>query len=81
MTTATLTSKGQVTIPLKVRDAVGLAAGDRIEFVREERGHYLIIPESQSIKSLKGCVPRPEQPVSLADMHAAIVAGARHDRH
>jgi AbrB family looped-hinge helix DNA binding protein len=33
MTTATLTSKGQITIPAEVREALGVAAGDRIEFV------------------------------------------------
>ncbi|MCI4605520.1 AbrB/MazE/SpoVT family DNA-binding domain-containing protein, partial [Pseudomonas fluorescens] len=33
MATATLTSKGQITIPVQVRTALGLETGDRVEFV------------------------------------------------
>lgn len=33
MTTATPTSKGQITIPVEVRKALGVDAGDRVEFV------------------------------------------------
>ncbi|MCW5712337.1 AbrB/MazE/SpoVT family DNA-binding domain-containing protein [Shinella sumterensis] len=76
MPTATITSKGQITIPMKVRSDMGLAAGDRVEFVRMEDGHYAVVPASHSIKALKGIVPRPVRPVSLEDMQAAIAAGA-----
>jgi len=76
MSTATLTSKGQITIPLPVRQAAGLTTGDRIEFVRDVKGHYTLVPASYSIKSLKGIVPKPEKTVSLEDMEAAIAAGA-----
>ena len=38
MTTSTMTTKGQVTIPLDVRQRLGLDAGDRIEFVEIEDG-------------------------------------------
>jgi len=81
MSTATITSKGQVTIPAAVRYATGLTAGDRIAFVRESGGHYAIIPAAHSIKSLKGIVPRPDQPVSLEDIQAAIAAEPPHDWH
>lgn len=76
MTTATITSKGQITIPMKVRSDMGLAAGDRVEFVRMQDGHYAVVPASHSIRSLKGIVPRPDKPVSLDDMQDAIAAGA-----
>ena len=35
MADATITSKGQVTIPKPVRDRLGLKAGDQVEFVEE----------------------------------------------
>ncbi|MGP2492601.1 AbrB/MazE/SpoVT family DNA-binding domain-containing protein [Mesorhizobium sp. PUT5] len=76
MPTATITSKGQITIPQQVRSDMGLTTGDRVDFIRMEDGHYAVVPASYSIKSLKGIVPRPAKPVSLDDMQAAIVAGA-----
>lgn len=79
MAAATVTSKGQITIPRKVRIDMGLAPGDRVDFVRMEDGHYAVVPASHSIRSLKGIVPSPERPVGLEDMQAAIEAGARRD--
>lgn len=76
MPTATITSKGQITIPQQVRSDMGLTTGDRVDFIRMEDGHYAVVPASYSIKSLKGIVPRPAKPVSLDDMQAAIAAGA-----
>jgi len=77
MATATLTSKGQVTIPREVRMTLGVGAGDRLDFVRLEDGNYAIVPASHSIRSLKGVLPRPAKPVTLEDMQAAIEEGAR----
>jgi AbrB family looped-hinge helix DNA binding protein len=76
MATATITSKGQITIPAQVRIDMGLTAGDRVDFIRMEDGHYAVVPASHSIRSLKGIVPHPRKPVSLGDMQEAIAAGA-----
>ena len=35
---AKLTSKGQVTVPREIRRRLGVRAGDRIEFVEDEKG-------------------------------------------
>jgi antitoxin PrlF len=73
MTSATLTSKGQVTIPVSVRDALGLATGDKIEFVRNDAtGSFEVVPANQSVRMLKGMIARPGRAVSVEDMHAAI---------
>jgi antitoxin PrlF len=74
--TATVTSKGQVTIPRQVRNDMGVTPGDRIDFVRMEDGNYAIMPAFHSMKSLKGIIRRPKKPVSLEDMQAGIEAGA-----
>lgn len=76
MTTATLTSKGQLTLPKDVRTALGVGPGDRVEFVRMEDGNFAVLPATHSVKSLKGIIPRPRKPVSLEDMDKAIAGGA-----
>jgi antitoxin PrlF len=77
MATATITSKGQVTLPREVRARLGVSAGDRLDFIRLEDGAYAIVPAAHSIRSLKGLIPRREPPVTLEDMEAAIEAGAK----
>ena len=72
MSTATLTSKGQVTIPSKVRVSMGLDAGDRIEFIEMDDGTFTIMAATHSVKDLKGMIRKPAKPVSIEDMNAAI---------
>ena len=50
MSTATITSKGQITIPVRVRAALGVDSGDRIEFVELEKREF-----SQSFQPLARC--------------------------
>ena len=73
MTTATLTTKGQVTKPADVRQRLGLESGDRIEFVQMDGG-YAIKPAIDDVRSLKGLLRKPAKPVSIDDMNAAIRA-------
>ena len=77
MATATISSKGQVTLPREVRATLGVSAGDRLDFIRLEDGTYAIVPASYSVRALKGLLPRREKAVSLEQMDAAIEAGAR----
>ncbi|WP_022953031.1 AbrB/MazE/SpoVT family DNA-binding domain-containing protein [Leucothrix mucor] len=69
---ATLTSKGQVTIPKQARDALNLDAGDRVEFIIDDDGRLFILPVTRSVKTLKGMLPKPTFPVSLEAMDEAI---------
>lgn len=78
MTSATVTSKGQVTIPADVRARLGLRPGSRLAFVATADG-YEIHPQTASIKDLKGAVPRPTQPVSIEEMNEAIAVAAAAD--
>ena len=72
---ATLTSKGQITLPKALRDALQLATGDRIAFVVDDEGVVRLIPKRQSIRQLKGTLAPPAVPVSLDDMDRAIRSG------
>jgi AbrB family looped-hinge helix DNA binding protein len=69
---ATLTSKGQITIPKPMRDALHLRTGDRVEFVLEADGTVRLLPVTSSVTALKGMLPKPGEPVSLAAMERAI---------
>ena len=78
MSTATVTSKGQITIPAVVRAALGLDAGSRIEFVETEKGKYAIVPATSPVLALKGLLRQPDKPVSIESMNQAIsVQGAK----
>ena len=74
MATATLTSKGQITIPIQVRAALGLETGDRVEFVEMENGQFSMIAASKTVHDLKGLIRKPARPVSIEDMNSAIAA-------
>jgi AbrB family looped-hinge helix DNA binding protein len=73
MTAATITSKGRVTIPVDVREQLGLKSGDRIEFsFNEKTGRYEVYPVTRSLASLKGIVKKSANPVSIEDMNRAV---------
>ena len=82
MTTATMTSKGQITIPAEVRQRMGLGTGDRIEFVETDGGGFAIRPAIDDVRSLKGLLRKPARRVSVEDMNAAVRQRvvARHGR-
>ena len=69
MSTAVVTSNGQITIPKSVRDGLGVEKGDRVEFIEFERGVYTVVAVSRDIRDLKGMIPKPAKPVSIEDMN------------
>jgi antitoxin PrlF len=81
MATATVTSKGQITIPIQVRNALGVDAGDRIEFVEVGKGEFSIVAATRSVKELNGLFKgRRRKPVSIEEMNAAIAKRASRSR-
>ena len=72
MATATLTSKGQITIPVEVRQALGVDTGDRVEFVEVAPGRYEFIAATKSVTALKGMFGILRKSVSIEEMNAAI---------
>jgi antitoxin PrlF len=81
LATATMTSKGQITIPKPVRDALGLDSGDRIEFVEAEKGQFAIVAATHSVQELKGLFQgRRSKAVSIEEMNAAIAKRASGSR-
>ena len=77
MASATVTSKGQITIPIRVREALGLDAGDRVEFIEIDKGKFVIVAATRSIRELEGRFhDKRRKPVSIEEMNAAIARRA-----
>ncbi len=74
MTTATVTSKGQITIPSNVRQSLHVDAGDRVEFVELEPGQFLFMVANRSVTELKGMFGKASKSVSIEDMNQAIAS-------
>ena len=74
MSTATLTTKGQITIPAAVRASLGLEAGSRVEFVEAANGQYLIVAATQPVQALKGLLRKPDATVTIAQMNQIIAS-------
>lgn len=72
MTTATLTSKGQITIPAEVRRLLNVQTGDRVEFVQIEPGRFEIVAATRSVRDLKGLFGKPGRTVSIEEMNRTI---------
>lgn len=72
MSTATLTSKGQVTIPADVRRSLNVQTGDRLEFVQVESGRFEIVAATRSVRELKGMFGKPARAVSIEEMNQTI---------
>ena len=72
MPTATVTTKGQLTIPKKVREALGIKPGTRVDFYQGEKGEYIFRPRKGSIWDLRGCVPKLDHVVTIEEMNEGI---------
>ena len=68
-TAATLTSKGQTTIPKEIRDSLGMKPGDRITFTLMPDGTVTMRVKGKSIMELAGLLHKKgRKPVSVARM-------------
>ena len=77
MPTATMTSKGQVTIPQPVRRALRLEAGVQVDFTPNEDGSYSIRAATHPVSDLFDFFgPYDSDPVSIEEMNAAMMDAA-----
>ena len=76
MSIATMTSKGQVTVPRDVREDMGLEPGSKLMFVKVRDGFYRVIPRTGKISDLAGILYDPARPtMSIEEMNEAIAEG------
>jgi antitoxin PrlF len=79
MAVATLTSKGQLTLPIELRNKMNLQAGSKVEFVEVSEGEWRIQAQLGNIKSLRGILDYNGPTVSLDELDTAIALGAAQD--
>jgi antitoxin PrlF len=76
MPVATLTSKGQITLPLAVRAALGLSAGQKVDFV-PDGDSFRVVALRTEVSTLRGrFAGRVKKPVTITQMDAAIARAA-----
>jgi AbrB family looped-hinge helix DNA binding protein len=66
--TATLTSKGRITLPRVVRETLGVSAGDRVEFVELAEGQFAVVPAVDDVRALEEIVAKPRQALSIEEV-------------
>lgn len=65
MQTTTITQKGQLTIPKKLREKFGIKTRDKL-FIKDAKGHIKIFP-TQDILSMAGKLkPKKKKPILQA---------------
>ncbi|QEE44769.1 AbrB/MazE/SpoVT family DNA-binding domain-containing protein [Rhizobium sp. WL3] len=75
----TMTSKGQITIPSEVRDALKLEPGTRF-YVAARNGQVVAIPKNKNLMDLAGVVKLPPGvSLSLEDMQESVADAAAED--
>lgn len=76
MSTDTLSSKGQLTIPRQLSDALGLAAVARLQASIDRHGRLVLVPSKYEPEVLFLHRPRVNRVMSVEDMDRAIAAAA-----
>ena len=72
MPSATLTSKGQITLPKEIRDSLELEPGDRVAFRLRTDGVVELVPETVDLMSLRGVFKPRVRGVTVEAMNGAI---------
>lgn len=73
---STMTSKGQITVPAKVRRDLGLVPGARVDFVRVDEDTYAMHVVRQPLSTLAGMLHQPGRRLTVEEMNEAIAEGA-----
>ena len=76
MPTATVTSKGQITIPAETRARLRLVAGSKVDFVQNVAGETVLRTKTGDIRALKGIIKYHGPPVSIEEMNKGIEEAA-----
>jgi AbrB family looped-hinge helix DNA binding protein len=74
MATSSVTSKGQITLPISVRKKLRLNSGDLVEFVEGEDGEFTVKAKKGDLMEFYGFIKRTGKPLTIEEMDDAIAA-------
>ena len=78
MPAATLTSKGQLTLPKKIREHLKVTTGDAVDFIIGADGGVRVRAGDVDVRQLQGFLHKPgRRPVTLEQMDEAIALARR----
>jgi AbrB family looped-hinge helix DNA binding protein len=80
---ATLTSKGQITLPKEIRDALELDAGAKLDFSIQPDGTLTVRPLKRSVSAIVGLLRQPAgKAATVEEMNRAVEShlAGKHDR-
>ena len=69
---ATVTEKGQITIPREIRDRLRLHAGHKVRFSVENPNRAVMVPVGSRLSDLAGILGKPKRSATLEEMDEAI---------
>lgn len=76
MSVATMTSKGQITVPKDVREDLKLESGSKVMFVKLLNGQYRLVPRTGSVEDFIGILYDPARPpMTIDEINEAIAEG------
>ena len=73
---ATVTSKGQVTIPQEVRERLRLRSGRKVRFTIEDEGRAVLTPVHTRLSELAGILGKPKRTATAEDLDEAVSSAA-----
>ena len=75
---ATVSDKGQVTLPKKLREQMGIQPGARLDLLLGSDGTLQVRVQARGAGSLFGLLAQPGEPVrTLEEMDAAVTGAVR----
>jgi len=75
MATSSLTSKGQITLPISIRKKLRLNTGDQVVFSEREDGEITVRAKKGNLMDLRGSLKWTGKPATIEEMNEAV---ARH---
>ncbi len=69
--TTSISSKGQTTIPIDIREELGAKPGDQLLWSKDRHGR-ITVSAKKPVMRLCGIIPKPKKAVSIAEMNRAL---------